>query len=512
MQNSLKTLVKIFLKIDYRDKENSGKRKFWGIMISYLLANGILAFNNFRVFDKESYIILSFSTGLFLLTLIVLNDFTNLFFTKQHSDLVKTLPVKSSDIFTAKFFSAFSYISIFPVVIVLPQAVFLWLTDYNLLSLIGFVVLNILFIYFITGIIIFIYSLALDYFTQKAFYLLYIVQFLFFSFVMFSSSIASRSILADKMSIANLWFLSYTPQVFFARGIDNFPVLTVCLIITGGTYFLFYLFLKNRYYSISDKLYLIEAKTERKGFKFPKFNFSFIERYVLRNNLERASFGLVKNGILSSRAMKLRLIPLVFLPIIIALIGVISNIPNLIVFTPKDMFDVTSKMRVQMVNPSLTMTLILCIRLFYTNLKIADEGTPDVKWIFSSLPIYSRKYFLIGAYKLMNVYFIIPVMIILFAIMCIRVSPEMIAVNLAFIFAVTYFINSVIIIFDKTLPFTIESTKYNSVSRFGEIMLTVVFGVVIFVCQIFIFENVIFALITILVLIATSMLLNRVEK
>jgi len=50
------------------------------------------------------------------------------------------------------------------------------------------------------------------------------------------------------------------------------------------------------------------------------------------------------------------------------------------------------------------------------------------------------------------------------------------------------------------------------VSRFGEIMLTVVFGVVIFVCQIFIFENVIFALITILVLIAISMLLNRVEK
>lgn len=69
MNNKVKILIKTFFSLDFRDKENKGKKKFLGIFISYLFANSVLTLNNYIAFNRESFIILSFSTGVFLLVL-----------------------------------------------------------------------------------------------------------------------------------------------------------------------------------------------------------------------------------------------------------------------------------------------------------------------------------------------------------------------------------------------------------------------------------------------------------
>ena len=83
--NQIKTLFSLFSKLDYRDKNNSGKKKMAGIMIAYLFSNSILSYNFHFIFDEKSYVILTFTSCLFMSAFIVLNDFENLWSFKYSS-------------------------------------------------------------------------------------------------------------------------------------------------------------------------------------------------------------------------------------------------------------------------------------------------------------------------------------------------------------------------------------------------------------------------------------------
>ena len=142
MKNKIKILFDLFLKLDYRDKQNSGKKKITGIFISYVFANSALSFNLFNTFDKESFAILSFSTGIFLLSFIILNDYSNLFFSKQHLEFLRTLPLENNEVFVSKFLSAFVFVFFIQVTIILPQSVFYYFYEQNLSKTIIFIVAN----------------------------------------------------------------------------------------------------------------------------------------------------------------------------------------------------------------------------------------------------------------------------------------------------------------------------------------------------------------------------------
>ncbi|MCY7362043.1 MAG: hypothetical protein LH629_08270, partial [Ignavibacteria bacterium] len=64
-------------------------------------------------------------------------------------------------------------------------------------------------------------------------------------------------------------------------------------------------------------------------------------------------------------------------------------------------------------------------------------------------------------------------------------------------------------LFDKTFPFTLESSKFNSASKFLEILIAMILSAVLFLIQIFVFQNIIFALATIFIFIIISYLINR---
>jgi hypothetical protein len=74
LSSKIKTLFALFQKTDYRDKENSAKKKLTGVLLSFLFANTILSYNYYVTFDEKSFIILAYTSNLFLLALIVLTD------------------------------------------------------------------------------------------------------------------------------------------------------------------------------------------------------------------------------------------------------------------------------------------------------------------------------------------------------------------------------------------------------------------------------------------------------
>jgi hypothetical protein len=510
LKNKIKILFKLFLKLDYRDKENSGKRKITGIFISYVIANFLLSLNIYNSFDKDSFVILSFSTGLFLLTFVVLNDFSNLFFAKQYIDTLRILPLKDNDVFLSKFLSAFVFIGLIQFSIIIPQSFYYYLYEHNILNTILFIILNFLSNSFIVAVLLFVYTLALYYFVKKANIMLYILQFAFLVYVMYSSSLTSRAMKYGKESILNFGILKLLPQYYFSQSIGNPALLIVCVLVCVIIILLYYYLLRTKYFILSEKIYNLESNIKKPGrIKIISTINNFIYKYVLRNNEERASYSLIKDQLSNSRVLKLRFIPLMFIPVVFTLIAVFADIPGFLYFTTEESDLMRTAGSVLILSPSISITLIMCIRLLVSNTKIADENSPGINWIYDTLPIESIKHIQNGIFKYLYINILIPVILFLFIALCFKINYLTVVLNLAFIISVTLFLNSIFSVFDKKMPFVLEATKYNSASRFWEILLIVLFSIVIIISQIFIFENVIFILISVSIFLIISILLNH---
>lgn len=503
MNNKIKILLKTFSKLDFRDKENSGKKKFLGIFLSYMFANSVLSFNNFLTFNKDSFTIFSFSTGVFLLVFIILNDFGNLFFTKRHYDLINSLPLKDEEIVWSKFISAVLYLMVYAFIIAIPQVIFFCLYETRLSEIILFFTANLFSLFFISGVILIIYTISYKIFSKKSNLILYFLQFVFFFYVIVVSSLASRFSL-EKTDILSLGFVKYFPQFYFTISIKN-PFILIILILFTLIIYVFYLYyLKRNYRKISSIIYNSNEPSKRNGNKkniIIGFNEYFCNRFV-RNNEERASYLLTLHQLSNSKSLKLKFIPLVFLPLIVCLIAL---------FTDTYMYRsiLGSKNSILILTPSVSFTFIMCIRLLISATKIEDDNSADVKWIYFSLPLLRIKRIQNANIKFVFVNFAFPAIIILFLLLSIKFQILALFLNLVFLLSASYAMNSIFLMYDSIFPFSLESNKYNSASKLGEILFIMLIGIAIFVAQIFIFENVIFVIISVIMFLIISFALNQ---
>lgn len=508
MSGNIQKLTRIFLKLDYRDKENSGKRKLTGILIAYFFSNLFISFNNYRNFDETSFVILALTTNVFLLAFVILGDFSNLFFTKTHYELLSSLPVKDSEIFISKFISAFGYISFFSAAIIAPQAIFFFQYGGSIAALFLFLAVCFLFNIFFISILLLFYALAISYLQERSSIFVYIVQFGFVIFVIFSSSFSSKAALEGKRSLLGFEAVGYLPQAYFTRGIYEIPMLLICAAASFILLAVFYYFVSKNYGSLSAKVYSLKKRPKKGKVRSPGAVYNFIYRHILKNNHERASYNLLKYQLANSRTMRLRYIPMLFFPIIFCLVGVFSNSKFLLVLEPgsKSAFLDTI---VPLMSPSITFALIMSVRILISNTKISEEVSPDTLWIYKALPVDSISSVTNGIRKYVFINFIIPVIFVLAALMSIRLDFMTVLLNLAYVTAFMLFINSIMQFFDKTYPFTLENSKFNSTSKFIEILFTILLGIIIFVSQIFVFQNIIFVVASVIILTGISVLLNR---
>ena len=503
-------LLTLFLKLDFRDKDNSGKKKLYGIFIGYLFSSTAISFNYFINFDELSFIILSFTVNIFLLVFVVLTDYNNLFFSKNSIDVIKNLPVEQSGLFFAKYTSALIYITFFTITNSLPQTVFFYFYQESIYKSILFLIVNFSFIIFSTTFIILIYTLLLKYLSHKSNYLIYIFQIIFVGFVMYSSSLASKAYILNKKTILDYKVIDYLPQTFFAQSINSSYNLIISFSVTVLLILVLFALMKSNYYKLSDIINSLDFKQKKEGglIIIKRLN-NFVERLVLRNGSEKASFGLIKNHLKNSKNLRIKYIPLIFIPIGFCLIGVLTGAKKFLIMTFSEKDILFNNPPVDILSPSISMMLLLCIRLLISNTKISDENTAGMDWLYSILPIDSKMRILMGVQKFLHIYFIIPVIILSGIILSFKINFYSLLLNLIYITSAIFFINSLYSLFDKKFPLTEEYTKYNSASRLLEILITVLLGIVIFVGQIFIFQNVIFIVIVSLVLLTVSYFLTR---
>lgn len=505
----IKKLTYLFLKLDYRDREKSSTNKFIGIIIGYFITNSLLSFNYFVAFDSMSYAILSFTINIFLLSFLVLNDFQNLFFAKLHTELLRNLPVTTEELFISKILSAFIYLSIIISMSLIPQTVFFYFYEHSVIKSIIFIFSNYLFSISSITLILILFFLIILKVPGKSNSVIYIFQFIFFAFVMFSSSYASRAKLDNKKSILDIQFVNYLPQKYFALSVNNYLFFITGIITFAVIVLVFYYFTGKKYLKISDIIFTLEDKKKRKRNLriFTSLN-EFIRIYFLKNKTERASYCLTKNQFRNSRTFKLRYVPLIFLPLIFCLIGILIESDKYLIFR-ESMDGGTVSNALIILSPSIIMTFLMCSRLMVSSTKIADENSENINWIYEILPVENKKLFLRGTQKFIYINLLLPAFIASTVILSFKIEIKPLLLNMLFIASNVYLINSLFLLFDRQYPFTRPLSKYNSASRLLDVFIMMILGVLVFVAQIFIFQNFIFIIISILLIFGVSVLISK---
>lgn len=509
-------LLKLFLMLDFRDRENSGKKKFIGIITAYLVANTAMAFNYFSVFDKTSFVILSLSSCLFLMALLAMNEYDNLILAGSSIQLLSTLPLDERSVFRAKFLTAMLFLLPFASACSIPPAVFYYFYDHNPVDPVLYFLASVMFSLMLACIFISVYSVIILKFPERAALMMTILQALFFAFVFYSSisaSGASRrgSPLMQKVSVLGNPGAEFLPQTFIASSMHQPWILVLlilaCAIVVMSGYFL----ISRNYAALSSNALMLASKRRKKklNLKTPEFIKRFVNSVYLRNDVERSSFYLVADHLTASRFLRIRYVPYFIMPIAFILVGLLVDAEGLLYLNTSSSISRTFSLKFPMLSPSITIIMLMSSRMLISNTKIMDDITHGTDWIYRTLPQKDGHQILKGVSKFFYLVFFIPVMILLLIVLSARGSFEAALVNVLFTGFGIYFINSVASLFDKTMPFTIESGKFNSASKLLEIFTAMIIGIILILIQIFAFQNTIFALATIASFIIISFLLNR---
>jgi hypothetical protein len=200
------------------------------------------------------------------------------------------------------------------------------------------------------------------------------------------------------------------------------------------------------------------------------------------------------------------------MPLVFTGIAVFSGLDGAVLFESKKLYDLTGASGVLILSPTILFIYILCARLIVSNTRIADANSNDTAWIYGSLPIRGAARVRLGVLKFILVYFLIPLILLMGALLSFKVDILSIALNLLYVTSGVFLISSVLYRFDKNYPFTLDSVKMDSASKFVEILVTIVLGILIFISQLFIFKNIIFIIVSIPLLLLAGGLILRTQR
>lgn len=503
-----KKLFGLFISLDFRDKNKGSKKKIIGLLVTYLFTNGILSFNNYNGFNEFSFAALSFSINIFFISFVVLNDFDNLFLAKNYFEGLINLPIKQKSFFTAKFASASVMIFFFFVVSSISQLIFFYLYTGSIEKVALFLICSLLFNFTFMGLLLFLYVLVLNAFAEKSNVFVYVLQMIFFFFVMYSSTASSKAFKLGKKDILEIEVVRYLPQVFFAKAIYNPILLPIIIGVAVLVYFGLYKFMSAKYYELHNKISKVERKKKKKGKISFAFWSDFVHKHILRNNIQTASYDLLGNQLRNSKFLRTKYFPLLLFPLIFCIIGIFAGTDFLTINGMKNMGSLVNN-SLMVLSPSITFMTILSVRMIYSNTRIADEHSQNSEMIFNMLPITNTQHLNLGIAKYIYCNFYFPLMIIMFALLSVKLDPITILVNLLYITSAIYLLNTIFLTVDKRLPFAMESSKFNSASKFGEVLFNMLLGALIFIIQIFVFQNVIFVIGAVVIFLGVSFLINR---
>lgn len=496
-------LTKMFLNLDFRNSGDSGFRKLISLIITYLFVNTMMSFSSFTQHNREVFIFMSLTVNLFLTGFIIISDYSNLFFANKYTDVLKSLPVSEENIFVSKVTSALVYLSVYPFVMAVPPSVFIYFYNNSIADSFMFGLISFVFSYFIIALVFLLNSLVVIRSKGKSKILIFVFQVVFVSFIFIMNKYSGRH--SGSADFLSLGFIKFFPQYYLLLVFNNALYLLPYLLITVMLFLFNYAFFRKNYFNLSEIINSSPKQLVRR--KLFSFNIKAVERIILRNNLERSSYYLTKSLFRSGSTLKLRLMPVLLLPVIAVAIAVFGDVNEMLIVSG---LIKESPYEVYVLSPSITLTLIMAARLVYSSTKISFDEDENVISVFNVLPLDSRFNFLKGVNKFVSFNLIIPVALLCLGLVLFRLPHYDVVLNFLYIYVFVSLYNAVSMKFDKVYPFTVPATKFNNSTKYFNLLGAILLGIVLVASQIFVFKHIIFFITAIFVILAVKVLLNKI--
>ncbi len=505
------SLIKIFLKLDYRNREDKGFKRIIGLLVSYLIGNSALAFTNLYGVDKYTFMFLSYTMCIMFMMFTVINDFPYVFFPESQISPLKKFPLRESDIVKAKFISSYFYLLFIPAVFSVPYAVAYIFFNESFFSVVIYSFSLILFSFLFSVIVLLFYGIAVLKLGKRSKIIVYLLQFSFFIFIFYLSSSGKR--LTSSGSIMSHKSVVYFPQYYFVLSVENLLLMVfmvfLILLILGITYFYY----RDKYF---ETLRIVnEVITKKESFLGKRkksnsfFNLTWLtsfEKLILKNKISMSFYILLKNHLKNSSALKMRIIPLMLMPYAMILAAVVFKIDNLLFIQPGKIF---LDKGIMIISPSIVIIVLLFLRIVIGNTKFALEDSVNLSWIYRNLPFDSKKEILSGINMFFYIYFLFPVITVLYIVESFYMPTDVVFFNILIIVSFLYFVNTMFALTDKKLPFTVAYSNINSAGKFLEMLIIIIFSIVFFVIQIFTIINYVYLTIVAFLLLITAFLSDK---
>jgi hypothetical protein len=515
----IKSMGRMLLKLEMKSSDGSFKKLILlyisflipGIFIPLLikLQNPLLPEYSFITF-------LLFST---LVAFTVINDLDNLIISKTEAEIVSSIPVSNYVIAHAKAYMLRRYIAYLSLPLLIPGAVIHYLISHSLFFSFSYLISGYLLFLYITVIISIVYTFIIIRFnptyTGRA---RLVFQLLIVLFLILGYQFISYSITGDlKTSGVVIWlktggFIDFFPQTWFAfltydnNYIINIPllakiILPFVIVILGHMSLTGYLEVN---FPILREKFLLSQSADKSGYIGRKniigrLVSDLIHKIYIRNNPERAFFGLMTSVYKHDKQIKSTMLPMIIIPAGLALFGFITDqLPD-----PIDGGYLESR-------PVFHISILLCVIVVLNTVILGTRTTnhPEASWIYRTLPLNNGS-FINGIRKFYVIYFIVPCCLLVSVLLIFKIRCDHVMIHSLFIFASANIYNSLFFLFSKQLPFTEENSLINSIHRMAALFYPFAYGILITILQIIVYKNLSTLVTAIIFIFMITYVLNR---
>ena len=483
-------------------------KKFILILTGFVIANLVISFNYSRIYDAFSYTYLCYTANAFFVIFAAIGDFQNLFLSNKQFEFINSLPIEEVSIIRAKFKSAYLFLTVLILITLIPQAILFFFYDsVSAISGLRFIAGNLAFSTFAINLVIIAYILVVKFFYEKAFTLLYIIQFVFVGSVIYSTTMTTKQGSVQGATILNLEFTKYLPQYYFTGAVTSNSWLIISLGISLVSFPLLYLVYAKYFMDINllfQKAGSNKPKNNKSVFPFNLRSGSY-PKVFLKNDAQAASYVLKKRLVFSSKTLLLRILPATIIPVVFVILAVTFNSGSNSIFIGNIPIE-----GIGILNPAITFTYLLCIRLLFSALKQEEDNSQGISWLFESLPS-DKINFISGAKKFIIIFFIVPLTVLSLILLSLKAPLEIVLLNYAYIISGTFLINSLFRKRENYFPFSKSINRLTSVNRFAEIFISILSASILFVLQYFIFTDIKYVFICILSFCILSLFISKLN-
>jgi hypothetical protein len=519
----VRAMGNLLIKLETRSRSGSS-RKLVLIYISYLLPGLFIPWLLIKQNSDPTgfeYAFLSYLLYSVTIIFTLINDLDNLVISKSEVEIFTVLPADDRLIVRAKMYMMMRYFTFLSIPLLIPGSLFYYFITFSFMRVFIYAVSGLLLILFLGFFITLIYTAALKLAKPKklssislAFQLI-LIFVIIITYQLVSYGVSGRmgsgaghyiTLLAGK-GLLNLfpqsWFALLPSKGNYAINLVLILKLILPLFLCQMAYLSLKWYMEATYPVIKERyIYarvVFETKENDRRFFLTGFFKDLIQYKYLRNSIERSSYGLLTSLYRKDKTVRMSILPMIIIPAGLTIFAAITNqLPY-----PFGADLMSSR-------PVFHISILICILVVLNTalLGIKITNYPGAAWIYDAYPVESQKAFRNGIRKFFVIRFLLPLFVLLFIIMAVKIPAHFTLIHIFYLFSAANLYNSIYNILTKALPFTRENSLINSLKRVTTMFFPVLFGIIMSLIMIFIYSSIEISLIAILVIITLTFWLN----